>query len=65
MSGWECPDCGGGFPSPVEEGEGQLCPWCSRGLRHEWEPDERPVVSRVKKDEEEEESSTLLGKLFH
>lgn len=62
MSVWECPECGGGFPSPVEEAGGLLCPWCSRGLRHEWEASEVVRVTSAKRTENEEKGFMGLFK---
>lgn len=34
MSRYECPDCGGGFPSPADAANecAGRCPWCGRGF---------------------------------
>lgn len=32
MPDWECPECNGGFPSPVDTGYASHCPWCGEQL---------------------------------
>jgi hypothetical protein len=63
MNGWTCPDCGGGFPSPVETDHGLECPWCSENINAHWERDD-PITSNMLSDGGDDAPDNPLGGLL-
>jgi hypothetical protein len=50
MSNYECPNCHGGFPEPIEN----ECPWCGQPVDGSYEYEPRvEAVSRIASGESE------------